>query len=110
MLAFDRELGGFLQQLTVINKALEGCLRKANLLRMQKIAVNQDADLRRFQNDQVVRREHVRQSVLMDEEFSKYRKEIVINSSALLDECCGHVKASFDELERDTKEFTESAA
>lgn len=110
MSAFDREMGGFLQHLVRINKTLEGCLKKANLLRMQKIAVNQDADLRRFQNDQVVRREHVRQSVLMDEEFSKYRKEIVANSSALLDECCSHVKASFDELERDTKEFTESDA
>lgn len=100
---FDRKSGAFLTKVIAINRQLEGCLKRANLLRMQRVAVNQDSALGKFQNDQVARRERLRESVYLDDEFSKYKKEVMANSGSLLDEYCGQVNASLDEFEREAK-------
>lgn len=93
-----------LSQGKAASKSLERALKNGNLLRLYKVAVGGDGDLRRFTVEQSIRRELMRDSVMQDEQLAEYKRQVMGNSSAMLEayakEVVGQLKGVQDREEQ----------
>lgn len=96
--AFDNGIANIADRIDAINAALEKTLQRSHLLRMHKIAVNQDGDLRRFAAEVTNSREKVRESVYRDEDFAKYKTAILANVPRDLEEFTRSIDRNVDDL------------
>lgn len=98
---FDKEEKSPLSAMKAVNEKLQKTLNRAQLMKIQKKAIESDAELRRFVIDQTNIQEKAQQLIYQDEEFSGYQKEVFPKATEQYKEFTNIVSENISDLLRE---------